>query len=134
MLIQTEGGGKQSDERALGSGVIIRDDGTILTANHVVDGARIINVTFSDGTKSRADVVQAILDCKPVPEGATEDDRLAIDVSREMARGHKLSPSTFEAARKRLGDAGLVDLLACVGYFAMLAVTHKALEVFPEGT
>lgn len=81
-----------------------------------------------------ADVVQAMLDGKPIPGGATEDDRLAIDVSREMARGHKLSPATFEAARKRLGDAGIVDLLACVGYFAMLAVTHKALEVFPEGT
>lgn len=78
-------------------------------------------------------VVQAVLDCKPVT-CATEDDMLAIDVSREMARSHKLSQATFEAAKKRLGAAGVVDLLACVGYFAMLAVTHKALEVYPEGT
>ena len=78
-------------------------------------------------------VVQAILDRKTVA-GASEDDQLAIDVSRQMARDHKLSQATFDAARKRLGDAGVVDLLACVGYFAMLAITHKALEVFPEGT
>jgi 4-carboxymuconolactone decarboxylase len=84
-----------------------------------------------------ADVVRAILDCKPLPpagSGATDDDMLAINVSREMARGHKLSQATFDAAKQRLGAAGVVDLLATVGYFAMLAVTHKALEVYPEGT
>jgi S1-C subfamily serine protease len=42
---------------ALGTGVIVADDGTILTANHVVAGAKDINVTFADGTKSRAAVV-----------------------------------------------------------------------------
>ena len=78
-------------------------------------------------------VVQAVLDCKPVA-GAEPDDQLAIDVARQMARGHKLEQATFDAAKARLGAAGVVDLLACVGYFAMLAVTHKALEVFPEGT
>jgi putative serine protease PepD len=38
----------------LGTGVIVADDGTILTANHVVAGAKDISVTFADGTKSRA--------------------------------------------------------------------------------
>ena len=40
----------------------------------------------------------------------------------------------FACCSGAVGAAGVVDLLACVGYFAMLAVTHKALEVFPEGT
>lgn len=76
-------------------------------------------------------MVQAILDRAAVT-GATEEDRIAIDIAREMARGHALSQTTFDAARARLGDAGVVDLIATVGYYAMLAVTHKALEVFPE--
>jgi 4-carboxymuconolactone decarboxylase len=76
--------------------------------------------------------VQAILDRAPA-SGEDEDDRIAIAIAREMARGHQLSQATFDVARKRLGDAGVVDLIATVGYFAMLAVTHKALEVFPEG-
>lgn len=76
-------------------------------------------------------VVQAILDRAPVT-GASVDDRLAIDIARDMARDHKLGKATFDAARERLGDAGVVDLIATVGYYAMLAVTHKALEVFPE--
>ena len=35
--------------RGIGSGVVIRPDGYILTNYHVVDGAREITVTFSDG-------------------------------------------------------------------------------------
>jgi len=44
---------------ALGTGVIVTDGGTILTANHVIAGAKDISVRFADGTKSRAAVVSA---------------------------------------------------------------------------
>lgn len=76
-------------------------------------------------------VVQAILDRAPV-SGASEDELLAINLARELTRGHKLSDATFQAARERLGEAGLVDLVATVGYYAMLAVCHVALEVVPS--
>jgi S1-C subfamily serine protease len=44
---------------AFGSGVIVADDGTILTANHVIAGASGITVTFFDGTTARASVAAA---------------------------------------------------------------------------
>jgi S1-C subfamily serine protease len=40
----------------LGTGVIVADDGTILTAAHVVAGAKSITVTFADGTTTQASV------------------------------------------------------------------------------
>ncbi len=43
----------------LGAGVIINAEGAILTANHVVSGAKIIRVTFADGTSSTASIVSA---------------------------------------------------------------------------
>jgi len=43
----------------LGTGVIVADDGTILTANHVVAGGGPIAVTFADGTTANA-VVAAV--------------------------------------------------------------------------
>jgi putative serine protease PepD len=43
----------------LGTGVIVADDGTILTADHVVAGAKSITVTFADGTTARASVSSA---------------------------------------------------------------------------
>jgi S1-C subfamily serine protease len=45
------------EEKGLGSGVIISDDGAILTSLHVVDGAASIDVTFADGTTAAAIIV-----------------------------------------------------------------------------
>lgn len=43
----------------IGTGVIAADNGTIVTANHVIAGAKDIDVIFSDGTKARARVASA---------------------------------------------------------------------------
>ncbi|MFM8864031.1 MAG: S1C family serine protease [Limnohabitans sp.] len=46
---------RQEDRQAgVGTGVVIKDDGTILTNFHVVSGARRLLVTFADGTESPA--------------------------------------------------------------------------------
>lgn len=57
VFIRTEGNEGPERSSGIGSGVIVRDDGMILTANHVVDGARTITVIFADGTESKAEVV-----------------------------------------------------------------------------
>ncbi|MBL7495112.1 trypsin-like peptidase domain-containing protein [Frankia sp. CNm7] len=46
-------------EGSLGSGVIVAADGTVLTANHVVDDGSAVTLTFSDGTTSDAAVASA---------------------------------------------------------------------------
>jgi S1-C subfamily serine protease len=43
----------------LGTGLIVADNGLILTANHVVAGGKAITVTFADGTKTTATVAAA---------------------------------------------------------------------------
>ena len=43
----------------LGTGVIVADDGTILTANHVIASGGTITVTFADGTTASATVAAA---------------------------------------------------------------------------
>ena len=43
----------------LGTGVIVADNGTILTANHVISGGGTITVTFADGTTAQATVAAA---------------------------------------------------------------------------
>ena len=44
---------------ALGTGVIVAADGTVLTANHVIADRSAINLVFADGTKSTATVASA---------------------------------------------------------------------------
>ncbi|MDP1672913.1 MAG: trypsin-like peptidase domain-containing protein [Burkholderiales bacterium] len=47
------------EETSVGSGVVIVDDGTILTNLHVVMGAKRIRITFHDGTVSEASLISA---------------------------------------------------------------------------
>ncbi|MEO8279907.1 MAG: trypsin-like peptidase domain-containing protein [Ideonella sp.] len=71
-------GGKGGDvhvERGIGTGVVIIDNGTILTNLHVVQGARRIKVTFADGHVSDAQVINvqpandlAVLRAKSIPD------------------------------------------------------------------
>lgn len=56
--IQTTPFGKQ-EQGGLGSGVIYRKDGYIVTNNHVIEGADQVNVAFADGTTEKGEVVGA---------------------------------------------------------------------------
>ena len=48
--------GPQEGE-GLGSGVIYREDGYVITNNHVVQGAEEVNIAFADGTTEAGEVV-----------------------------------------------------------------------------
>jgi putative serine protease PepD len=47
------------DGQGLGTGVIVNQNGSILTANHVVEHATTIRVVYADGTRSAATVASA---------------------------------------------------------------------------
>ncbi len=85
------GGGRQlqrPDQKASGSGVIISEDGYIVTNNHVVDGANELTVTLSDrknykakviGTDPNTDLALIKIDAKNLPVmplGNSDDVRL----------------------------------------------------------
>src|ERR1700709_1739951 len=62
MMPQGPGGGGMQGQRpqmveAAGSGFIIDEDGTAVTNNHVVQGAKTVTVTLADGTKLPATVI-----------------------------------------------------------------------------
>jgi S1-C subfamily serine protease len=49
-------------ESGVGTGVVIKDDGTILTNFHVIAGAKKLRITFFDGTETEASVVSIQVD------------------------------------------------------------------------
>ncbi len=80
---------RRSPERqGMGSGVIVRDDGYVLTNNHVVDGASEVAVELSDGRTIEGEIVGtdpqtdlAVLkidapDLQPAPLGSSEEIRV----------------------------------------------------------
>ena len=60
---------------------------------------------------------------------AADEESLPVRCARELMRAHKLSDASFEAAHKALGDKGVVELVAVIGYYAMLACAHNAFQV-----
>jgi S1-C subfamily serine protease len=54
--IEAEGEGRANDQSAIGTGVIVNADGTILTARHVVAGADKITVRYADGGRAVAKI------------------------------------------------------------------------------
>jgi serine protease DegQ len=52
-----KGKGQDETENGVGTGVVVKDDGTIMTNFHVVSGSTRLEVTFMDGTQSPAVVV-----------------------------------------------------------------------------
>ena len=102
-----------SVERGVGSGVVVVDNGTILTNLHVVQGARRIKVTFMDGTVSDAVVLNtqpendlAVLRAKSIP-----DDLHAATLrsTTDLATGDQLLAVGFPFGIGPSASAGIVS-------------------------
>ena len=72
-------GGGASEATATGSGFIVDDEGTVVTAAHVVEGASSVTVELADGTSRSAEVLG-------------EDDATDLAVIKFDASGLELQP------------------------------------------
>lgn len=62
-------------------------------------------------------------------------DQVVLAYSAELLREHSVRDATYAAARELLGDTGIVELTALVGYYSMVALTLNAHEIpLPPGT
>jgi S1-C subfamily serine protease len=90
---------KRAMDRSLGTGVVIKEDGTILTNLHVVWGAKRVRVTFANGHESDAQMV-----------GAQPENDLA--VLRAKSLPDDLEPATMRST----GDLSPGDQVIAVGH------------------
>lgn len=94
---------KDTDEkdagRSVGTGVVIVDKGIILTNLHVVQGAEIIKVTFSDGLESTATIT-----------GVQPENDLAV------LQAHKIPDDLIAATMRSTADLLPGDQVVAVGY------------------
>lgn len=92
-FFEFHGGPSQGNENTnLGSGVIVSEDGYIVTNAHVIEKADEITVSFNDGRKSRASIV-----------GTDPDSDLAV-IKVDM---NGLKPLGFRENPIRVGDVAL---------------------------
>lgn len=85
-------------QNSLGSGVIVREDGLVVTNNHVIDGADQVIVVLSDRREFAADIV-------------TSDKRTDIAVLRMKTKGERFPTLTFMDS----DDVQAGDLVLAIG-------------------
>ena len=75
------------------------------------------------------------------PRGMAEDEALVHDLCTELLHTHGVAEATYREALQRLGEPGLIDLVALIGYFITVSlvmnVAHTPgsaapLEPFPR--
>jgi len=104
---------KQDRETGVGTGVVIQDDGTILTNYHVVWGAPRLVVTFADGTESPAQVtgVHPHKDLAVIKPQKIPDDLqpAVLGSSRQLAPGDGVVAVGFPFGMGPSVSAGVVS-------------------------
>jgi 4-carboxymuconolactone decarboxylase len=68
------------------------------------------------------------------PEGMSEDETIVNEFCTELHTTHFVSDATFERAKARFGEQGVVDLLGVTGYYVGVAmILNVAAVPLPEG-
>jgi len=114
-------------ERGLGSGVIVRPDGYILTNNHVIDGATDITVTMLDkrefkakviGTDSKTDIGVLKVEAKDLPTLTFADSSkvrvgdITLAMGQPFGLGHSVTMGIISAkGRNGLNIEGYEDFI-----------------------
>jgi serine protease Do len=114
---------RERRERALGSGVIVTEDGYILTNNHVVDGADEIKVALADdktvydakviGADPQTDIAVIKVEAKKLPAVVISDSDLLEVGDTVLAIGNPFgvgqTVTTGIVSAKGRGGMGIVD-------------------------
>lgn len=63
------------------------------------------------------------------PPFATDDERTVHEVARQLTQSGRVSDGAYAAARRLLGDSGMVELVSMCGYYTMVSFILNAFEV-----
>lgn len=74
-----------------------------------------------------ADVIEAI--GRGGEPAITSTEQVVASATRQLLASGRLDDAAYEAALAALGDAGLTDLIAVVGYYTLVAFSLNAREV-----
>ena len=74
------------------------------------------------------ETIRAVYEKKSTESFSSEDAQI-VSFVREMLHSHRVTEPTYQAVYGRLGEQGMVELTATIGYYAMLACTLNTFDV-----
>jgi 4-carboxymuconolactone decarboxylase len=80
-----------------------------------------------------AEIAQAVAEGRE-PPGMDADQRLVWTFTTELHRNRGVSDATYDAAKARFGEQGVIDLVAVSGYYTLVAMVLNVSRVpLPQG-
>jgi 4-carboxymuconolactone decarboxylase len=68
------------------------------------------------------------------PQFDREDESALYAFATELIRARRVTDATYDRATSSLGEAGVIDLVGILGYYALVSMSLNAFEVgLPEG-
>jgi len=81
----------------------------------------------------KPETIRAIQAGRP-PKSAPKDEMAIYDFVKELYAKRRVSTPVFNRVKKLLGDAGTVELVGILGYYAMVSMTLNVFKApLPEG-
>ena len=81
----------------------------------------------------KPETIRAIQAGRP-PKSAPKDEMVIYDFIKELYAKRRVSTPVYNRAKKLLGDAGTVELVGILGYYAMVSMTLNVFKApLPEG-
>jgi 4-carboxymuconolactone decarboxylase len=69
-----------------------------------------------------------------VPSFDRDDEQIVYEVARQLLNERRVSDSTYEAGEQLLGETGMVELAALIGYYCLISMILNVFEVpLPPG-
>lgn len=112
------------EQQGLGSGVIYRQDGYIITNNHVVEGASDVNVAFADGTTEVGEVVG----------GDPRTDIAVVQVEREGLPAASFSQETPDVGQYAIALGSPSGFESTVTYGVVSGLNREVPPEYTGGT
>lgn len=66
-----------------------------------------------------------------VPDRMKKDERAVVDLVRELYKTRRVSDRTYKRAQALFGNAGMVDLMGILGYYALVAMMLNVFRMQP---
>ena len=100
----------------------------LVAAHHACAGEQQIHEPIALREGLAADVVAAIRECR-APAPRRRGLRLLAQLAQELLETKRLSDPLYATAVHELGEKALVEVVAVVGYYALVAYTLNAFEM-----
>lgn len=88
------------------------------------------------GEAAKYDITPAMIEAMRVgrrPDAMSPDQTIAYEFVAELNHNKQVSDVTYEKARARFGEKGVVDITGVVGYYTLLAMQLNIAQTPPSG-